>query len=108
MIQRYLFEGSSLRDRKGMGSFSSAAELKRWLNSFKLDMTCWGQKHFKTEVDLLDELESEEAHLELWGRDDGVSLVMRVVHVVQLKIMSTDPRLKGKFLYNTWAQMIDG
>eukprot|EP00415_Alexandrium_ostenfeldii_P004234 UN4234 len=44
----------------------------------------------------------------MWGRTDGVPLLMRVLHVLQLKVNTTDPRMRGKFLYQTWAQAEDG
>mmetsp|Transcript_91027 Transcript_91027/g.281523 ORF Transcript_91027/g.281523 Transcript_91027/m.281523 type:complete len:303 (+) Transcript_91027:127-1035(+) len=44
----------------------------------------------------------------MWGRNDGVPLLMRVVHVMQLKVSSPDTRLKGKFLCNTWVETVEG
>lgn len=107
-VQRYLFEGSVLKERMSKGSFGSAAGLHAWLENFNLDLSMWGQRGFKSVTDLFDELEREEAQLEMWGKSDGVPLLMRVVHVLQIKLASTDERLKGKFLYNTWLQTRDG
>jgi len=107
-IQRYLFEGSSLKERKNKGSFHAPGGLHAWLQNFNLDLSMWGQKGFKSVDSLFHELEKEEAQLELWGRTDGVPLLMRVLHVLQVKVGSTDPRLRGRFLYHTWAQAADG
>eukprot|EP00971_Amphidinium_carterae_P324069 6440154-Amphidinium_carterae.1 len=63
---------------------------------------------FKPVKDLFNEVESQSSNLEHWGRHDGTPLLMRVVHVIQLQICSSDPRLEGKFLFNTWQQMGDG
>merc|ERR1712157_654693 len=54
--------------------------------------------------DLYNEVEREQTNLELWGRHDGVPLLVRVVHVLQLKVCSTDPRLAGKFLLQKAAK----
>jgi hypothetical protein len=107
-IQRYLFEGSTMKERKKKGSFTSSEDLKGWLELFNLDLEVWGEGHFKSVDNLFEELEAEESHLELWGREDGVPLVMRVVHVLQLKVCSTDHRMQGKFIYHTWTQKRDG
>jgi len=107
-VQRYLFEGSVLKERMSNGSFASSEALRSWLSVFNLDLSAWGQKGFRPVEALFRELEAGEAHLEMWGRDDGVPLLMRVVHVLQLKVGSPDPRLRGKFLYNTSVQTVDG
>merc|ERR550532_1393343 len=33
---------------------------------------------------------------------------MRVLHVLQVKVSSVDPRIEGKFLYHTWVQAAGG
>ena len=33
------------------------------------------------------DLEREQTQLELWGRHDGVPLLMRVVHILQIKAL---------------------
>jgi len=107
-IRRYLFEGSSLKERKTKGSFTHAEALHYWLSQFDLDLDQWGVDGRASVEDLFEELEEEETQLELWGRDDGVPLLMRVVHVLQLKVTSSDKRLFGKFLFQTYSQGKDG
>mmetsp|Transcript_22616 Transcript_22616/g.52736 ORF Transcript_22616/g.52736 Transcript_22616/m.52736 type:complete len:735 (+) Transcript_22616:138-2342(+) len=104
LIQRYLFEGSSIKERKTKGSFKGTDALRSWLGQFNLDTSQW----FKPVQQLLAEVESQSTNLEHWGRHDGTPLLMRVVHVIQLQVCSSDPRLSGKFLFNTWQQMDDG
>uniref|UniRef100_A0A7S4VZ71 Uncharacterized protein n=1 Tax=Alexandrium monilatum TaxID=311494 RepID=A0A7S4VZ71_9DINO len=107
-IRRYLFEGSSLKERKTKGSFPNAQALRYWLSQFDLDLHEWGTDGLSSVEDLFEEVEQEEAQLELWGRDDGVPLLMRVVHVLQLKVLSSDKSLSGKFLLQTSHQGKDG
>lgn len=107
-IQRYLLEGSDLKERKKKGSFVAAQELNEWLEQFDLGLEEWGTGLHSSVEDLFGELEKEETHLELWGRTDGVPLLMRVVHVIQLKVGSTDVRQCRKFLFKTWQQLRDG
>jgi len=107
-IQRYLFEGSELKERKTTGSFPNAEALHRWLRQFDLPLSEWGQGKNRSATDLFTEVEKEQTNLELWGRHDGVPLLMRVVHVLQLKVCSSDSRLTGKFLLQKWAQTRDG
>lgn len=108
MIRRYLFEGSTLKERKKRGSFEIEEELEDWLEDVGVDTSHWGEQGFKSVGDLWREVQAEEAHLELWGRQDGVPLLMRVVHVLQLKIVSEDHRLADKFLFQAWQQSPDG
>lgn len=104
-IQRYLFEGSELKELKQRGSFRNAAELRTWLGRFQgLDLEKWGQ----AVEELFQEVERQETYLELWGRHDGVPLLVRVAHVIQLKILSTDPRQSEKLLFCTWVQDSQG
>lgn len=35
-------------------------------------------------------------------------MLMRVTHVLQLRVTSSDPSLKGKFLFSTWAEATNG
>jgi len=108
-IQRYLFEGSELKELKQRGSFKNAAELRTWLGRFKgLDLEKWGQDKYRSVEDLFKEVEHQETYLELWGRHDGVPLLVRVAHVIQLKILSTDARQSDKFLFCTWVQDSQG
>jgi len=107
-IQRFLLEGSKLQERKKKGSFDTASDLENWLSQFDLDLSVWGQESYKSVKNLYEELENEATNLELWGRHDGVPLLMRVAHVIQLKVTSTDPRLAGKFLLQTDQQNKDG
>jgi len=106
MIRRYLFEGSTLKETRRKGSFTSEAELETWLQQLGVDTEQWCKDGFKSVRDLLREVEHEEAQLELWGRHDGVSLLMRVVHVLQLKVV--DPSKPNKILFQTWHQTKDG
>lgn len=103
-IKRYLFEGSELKERKTKGSFPDPASLESWLNQFNLDLKEWGQGKYRDVRSLFAELENESAHLELWGRQDGVPLLMRVVHVLQVRLQSIEPGLAGKFLVQKWSQ----
>lgn len=107
-IRRFLFEGSSLKERKVKGSFACPDHLQTWLGNFDLDLSAWGHSGFGSVSDLFRELDKTEAQLEIWGRTDGVPLLMRVLHVLQLKVSSPDPRLADKFLYQTWLQTADG
>jgi len=107
-IQRCLFEGSQLKERTKRGTFKSAEVLEAWLQPFDLNLSEWGGNGFGSVSDLFKEVENEEAWLEVWGRQDGVSLLMRVVHVLQVVVRSTDPSLAGKILVNTWSQKQDG
>lgn len=107
-IQRYLFEGSKLKERKKKGSFKDPVSLASWLKQFSLDLDSWGKETYKSVDTLWNEIETEETQLELWGRQDGVPLLVRVAHVLQLEVHPTDPRMSGKFLLNTWTQMPNG
>lgn len=107
-IQRFLFEGSSLKEKKKKGSFPDVSALGQWLRQFSLDLDCWGKETFKSVESLFKEIEAEETQLELWGRQDGVPLLVRVAHVLQLEVHNNDPRMSGKFLFNTWTQMANG
>lgn len=107
-IRRYSFEGSKLKERKEKGSFDDSEDLELWLCQFHLDLPSWGKGHLKSVEHLWTELDNAEAHLEHWGRHDGVPLLMRVLHVMQLKVVSPDPSLKGKFLMKTWEMHPDG
>mmetsp|Transcript_47700 Transcript_47700/g.102168 ORF Transcript_47700/g.102168 Transcript_47700/m.102168 type:complete len:684 (-) Transcript_47700:146-2197(-) len=107
-IQRYLFEGSQLKETKRKGAFACAEDLEVWLQRHSVSTDEWGKDGHKGVGALLKEVETEETQLELWGRHDGVPLLMRVVHVLQLKVVSDDPRLLNKFLLQTWSQSRDG
>lgn len=103
-IQRYLLEGSTMKERKQKDSFGNSDNLVEWLSQFDLDLDSWGNGTYNSVEKLFEELQNEETHLEIWGRQDGVPLLMRVAHVIQLKVGSTDPRQSRKFLFNTWSQ----
>ncbi|CAE7241417.1 HERC2, partial [Symbiodinium pilosum] len=107
-IQRYLFEGSELKETKRKGSFANAAALTTWLSQFDLKMEKWGKGTLKSVEALFKEIENEDSQLELWGRHDGVPMLMRVTHVLQLRVTSPEPSLKGKFLFSTWAELLNG
>lgn len=109
MIQRYLYESSEVKARKTKGSFQDPSQLTTWLAQFNLDLSEWGQGGWKTVQALWKELENEETVLELWSRmDGGVPLLLRVVHVIQLKLASADVRQSGKVLFLVWQQTGDG
>mmetsp|Transcript_36083 Transcript_36083/g.84585 ORF Transcript_36083/g.84585 Transcript_36083/m.84585 type:complete len:663 (-) Transcript_36083:96-2084(-) len=107
-IQRYLFEGSTMKERKTKGSFSSPDHLRKWLEQFDLDLQSWGTGNYRSVKSLYDEMESQQTQLELWGRQDGVPLLMRVVHLLQLKVTSSDVRQASKFLILVWQQSKEG
>mmetsp|Transcript_13524 Transcript_13524/g.35758 ORF Transcript_13524/g.35758 Transcript_13524/m.35758 type:complete len:658 (-) Transcript_13524:22-1995(-) len=106
-IQRYLFEGSTMKERKTRGSFKSAKDMEAWLRQFDLDLGAWGTGKWKRVADLYAEIENEQTQLEHWGRQDGVPLLMRVVHVIQCKVTSPEVKTQGKFLFQTWHQEED-
>lgn len=107
-IHRYLFEGSTRKEIKSKGSFKDPDGLKKYLDQFDLDLEEWGHGQFRSIKDLYNEVEKEQAVLELWGKHDGVPMLMRVVHVLQLKVCSGDPRLAKKFLLQKWAETKEG
>eukprot|EP00929_Paragymnodinium_shiwhaense_P109813 TRINITY_DN76353_c0_g1_i1.p1 TRINITY_DN76353_c0_g1~~TRINITY_DN76353_c0_g1_i1.p1 ORF type:complete len:706 (+),score=149.23 TRINITY_DN76353_c0_g1_i1:111-2228(+) len=107
-IQRYLFDGSELKEKKKKDCFATPDDLRGWLRQFDLDLEEWGKGSNKSVEDLYAELQSDKAGLELWGRQDGVPLLMRVVHVLSIKVASSEPKLVGKQLYQMWQQSRDG
>jgi hypothetical protein len=113
-IQRYLFEGSELKERKQRGCFQGEADLQAWLAKQPgIDLSMWGQGHLRSVRDLYDEVERDEAHLELWGRNDGMPLMIRVVHLLDLLVVSTDQQLQkgqseGKYLFQREKSYRDG
>jgi len=102
-IQRYLFEGSELKERKTKGSFKDAGSLSGWLEQFEIELRP-SREDDDVIIDLFEELERGEFEFELWGRKNGTSLLMQVAHVLQIRVVSADPRLQGKFLLRTWEQ----
>jgi hypothetical protein len=117
MIQRYLFDGSEMKERKSKGSFKTPEELESWLSQFDVDLESWGMPRvsfggkrsmWKSVEKLWRELESSQTQLERWGRNDGVPLLMRVVHVLQLKVTSTEASKNQKFLFQVWNQAANG
>ncbi|CAE7464771.1 HERC2 [Symbiodinium necroappetens] len=142
-IQRYLFEGSELKETKRKGRrlswllLSDSGSTWRWLfgfqkfQLFRVLVTVlkavakfqglillwwareqgkekWGKGTLKSVEALFKEIENEDSLLELWGRHDGVPMLMRVTHVLQLRVTSPEPSLKGKFLFSTWAELLNG
>jgi len=113
-IQRYLFEGSELKERKQRGCFRGEADLRAWLaRQPGIDLSTWGQGHLSSVRDLYDEVERDEAHLELWGRNDGMPLMIRVVHLLDLLVVSTDQQLQkgqseAKYLFQREKSYRDG
>jgi len=118
MIQRYLFDGSEMKERKSKGSFASPEELETWLGQFDVDLDSWGRARkslggsnsscWKSVEKLWNELESSQTQLERWGRNDGVPLLMRVVHVLQMKVTSGEAAHHQKFLFQVWHQSSNG
>merc|ERR1740121_2183963 len=41
-IQRYLFDGSEMKERKSKGSFRDSKQLEAWLSQFDVDLESWG------------------------------------------------------------------
>jgi hypothetical protein len=113
-IKRYLFEGSELKERKQRGCFQDEADLRAWLaRQPGIDLSMWGQDHLSSVRDLYDEVERDEAHLELWGRNDGVPLMIRVVHLLDMLVVGTDQQLQkgqseGKYLFQREKSYQDG
>jgi len=103
-IQRYLLEGSKMKERKAKGSYDDSESMQRWLCQFDLPFEDWGAGKFLSADDLFSEIENEESQLEVWSRFDGISLLVRVVHVLQIQVTSTDPHLTGRFLLHVWQQ----
>mmetsp|Transcript_53267 Transcript_53267/g.65318 ORF Transcript_53267/g.65318 Transcript_53267/m.65318 type:complete len:342 (-) Transcript_53267:61-1086(-) len=71
-------------------------------------MDTWGKGTLKSVDTLFREIENEDSQLELWGRHDGVPMLMRVTHVLQLRVTSSDPSLTGKFLFSSWSESTNG
>lgn len=116
-IQRYLLEGSDLKERRRRGSFADEEQLRSWLaRSPAIDLSLWGNSatHTRSVRDLYDEVERQEAHLELWGRRDGVPLIIRVVHLLDLLVVGSERQLlhsgdEGKvYLFQTEKSFPDG
>eukprot|EP00933_Yihiella_yeosuensis_P016059 TRINITY_DN13867_c0_g1_i4.p1 TRINITY_DN13867_c0_g1~~TRINITY_DN13867_c0_g1_i4.p1 ORF type:complete len:671 (+),score=115.66 TRINITY_DN13867_c0_g1_i4:53-2065(+) len=105
-IRRYLFEGSKLAEHKGKGSFENAEGLRDWLGRF-IDLGAWGSQKYKSVEDLYKEVENQETDLELYSREDGVPLLMRVVHILQMKVTSPEQHKEGRYLFQTWVQRPD-
>merc|ERR1740121_1019813 len=57
MIRRYLFEGSTLKERKRRGSFETDEDLEDWLGEVGVDTSQWGEHGYKSVGDLLREVE---------------------------------------------------
>lgn len=110
-IQRFLFEGSEMKERKTKGSFANAAAMRDWLSHFDIELDSWGRGHCRSVNNLFDEVERDETQLELWGRHDGVPLLMRVVHILQLVVYADDDQMQGlnsRHLMQTWQQSPSG
>eukprot|EP00930_Biecheleria_cincta_P058125 TRINITY_DN43977_c0_g1_i1.p1 TRINITY_DN43977_c0_g1~~TRINITY_DN43977_c0_g1_i1.p1 ORF type:complete len:699 (-),score=147.11 TRINITY_DN43977_c0_g1_i1:728-2824(-) len=106
-IQRFLFEGSSLKEKKCKGSFNSQDDLNAWLSKFDLELAEWGKNGRKSVPQLFNEIETGSSHLEVWGKADGVPLVVRIVHLLQVKITSPELEEMEKFLFESWMQKSD-
>ncbi|CAE8643560.1 unnamed protein product, partial [Polarella glacialis] len=108
-IQRYLLEGSDMKERMVKGSFKCSSELEDWLSQFDLGLEEWGVGDNDNEPvsELFKEVEEEKAQLELWGRQDGVPLLMRVVHVLQVMVKSATT-VGDKFIFQESKQRNDG
>jgi len=107
-IQRYLFEGSVLKERIEKGTFSSSEQLADWLAQFDIDLDSYGVGSMKSVADLWKEVEAEKTHLEHYGRVDGVPILMRVVHVLQVKLTNSHNHARGHFLIQERKQKSTG
>lgn len=127
-IQRYLLEGSVMKERIKKDSFSSAKELQNWLCTFDIDFDSWASvNNVSSRVsdfggasrslsvakmgqskldDLFQEVQQEKACLEHWGRQDGVPILLRVVHVVQLQLTTPEMMPGGRFLFLETSQKL--
>lgn len=86
VIQRYLFEGSTLKERVCKGSCESPEQLQDWLSQFGVVLGSSSSSREKSVEDLFQEVEAEKCTLEHYGRLDGLPILLRVVHVVQVKL----------------------
>ncbi|CAE7373701.1 IMP3, partial [Symbiodinium natans] len=62
-IQRYLFEGSVLKERITKGTFTSPEQLRDWLAQFDIDLHSYGTGQLKSVAELWKEVEAEKTHL---------------------------------------------
>lgn len=106
-IRRYLFEGSECKETVGKGRFYSDQDLEEYLAGYGLETWRWGSGVSKNVQSLLEEIEAEEATLELWSRHDGISILVRVIQVIRGKVMTKESIENGEFLLNTWQQFAD-
>lgn len=95
VIQRYLFEGSTLKERVGKGSFESPEQLQDWLSQFGVALS---SRRAKSVEELFQEVEAEKCTLEHYGRLDGLPILLRVVHFVQVKLTNRHHQAHQSFL----------
>lgn len=98
VIQRYLFEGSTLKERVGKGSFESPEQLQDWLSQFGVVLSSSDSGRLKSVEELFEEVEKEKCSLEHYGRLDGLPILLRVVHVVQVKLTNRHHLAHQSFL----------
>eukprot|EP00930_Biecheleria_cincta_P048033 TRINITY_DN33409_c0_g1_i1.p1 TRINITY_DN33409_c0_g1~~TRINITY_DN33409_c0_g1_i1.p1 ORF type:complete len:712 (-),score=118.54 TRINITY_DN33409_c0_g1_i1:136-2271(-) len=131
-IQRYLLEGSVMKERIQKDTFKNADQLREWLTAFAIDMDAGpaagagslplsksmsgrvsnmslldggggsgsgGGGRARTVKDLFEEVQHEKACLEHWGRQDGVPILLRVVHVVQLQLSIPELLSESRWLF---------
>lgn len=106
-IRKYLFEGSECKDTVSKGRFQNTAEMENWFAQFSLVTDDWGTGTAKSVDNLWKEIENEEANLELYSKQDGCPIIVRVLHVLRGKVCSKASLEKGNFLFNTWQQFSD-
>lgn len=97
VIQRYLFEGSTLKERVSKGTFDSAQKLEEWLSQFGVALRCNSEK-LKGAEELYQEVESGKCSLEHYGRVDGLPILLRVAHVLQVKLTNRHHQADQTFL----------
>jgi hypothetical protein len=106
-IRKYLFEGSECKDAVSKGRFKTTTDLQNWFDQFSLETADWGKGTAKSIESLWQEIENEEANLELFSKQDGCPIIVRVLHVLRGKVCSKASLEKGNFLFNTWQQFSD-
>eukprot|EP00392_Amoebophrya_sp_AT5.2_P003898 g3903.t1 len=112
LLKLHLFEGSTCRERPE--KFSDVGEMNAWLmrhgdQALRSTITNeWGSRNngSRSVEELFDEANRGECSLELWSKRNGVPLIVRVVHVLRAKVVSSiNPNY---FLFNTFETTCQG
>lgn len=91
-------------------AFDTVEDMEKWLSknggeNLRESVKTWGQIPGTKPLSALhQEMNNGETALELWSKKNGVSLIVRVVHVFRGKIMSH--RIPGAFLFNTYETLL--